>query len=95
LLGQRGEHQFALLAVGQHGAGVGIDDFGIEMILPDVQAVFALDAFLRHAGADHFRQAVDVGGVQTERGLDFGAHRIDPRFGAENAEFQRRLARIA
>jgi hypothetical protein len=39
-LGQRGEHQFTLLAVAQHGAGLGIDDFRKEMILSD--AGFAL-----------------------------------------------------
>jgi hypothetical protein len=88
LLGQRGEHQLALFAVGQHRAGPGIDHFGIEMILPDMQAVLGLDAFLRDAGADHFGQAVDVGGVHVEGLLDLDAHRIGPRFGAEDADFQ-------
>ena len=94
LLGQRGEHQLALLAVGQHLAGLGIDHFGIEMILPDVQAVLGLHAFLRHAGADHLRQAVDIGRVHVEGLLDLGAHRVGPGLGAEDAELQRRFARV-
>ena len=64
------------------------------MILPDVQPVLGLHAFLRHAGADHFRQAVDVGRVHVEGVLDLGAHRIGPGLGAEDAELQRRLSRI-
>ena len=93
-LGQRGEHQLALFAVGQHRAGLGIDHLGIEMILPDMQAVLGLDAFLRDAGADHFGQAVDIGGVHVERLLDLGAHRVGPGLGAEDAELQRRFARV-
>ena len=38
---KRGQHQFAFLAVGQHLAGLGIDDLGIEVVLEDVQAVVA------------------------------------------------------
>lgn len=87
-LGERGEYQLTLLAVGQHGAGLGIDNLGIEMILPDVQAVLGLQAFLRHAGPDHFRQAVDIGGVHVKSLLDLGAHRVGPWFGAEDAELQ-------
>ncbi len=64
------------------------------MIFPDVQAVLGLHAFLRHAGADHFRQAVDVGGVHVEGLLDLGAHRVGPGLGAEDAELQRRSARV-
>ena len=63
------------------------------MILPDMQAVLGLDAFLRDAGADHFGQAVDIGGVHVERLLDLGAHRIGPGLGAEDAELQGRFAR--
>jgi phenylacetate-CoA ligase len=48
------------------------------MILPDVQAVLGLHAFLRDAGTDHFRQAVDIGGVHVKGLLDLGAH-----YGAE------------
>ena len=44
LLGQRGEDQLALLAVGQHLAGHRVDDLGVEVVLPDVQPVLGLDA---------------------------------------------------
>src|SRR6266702_4798728 len=93
-LGQRGEHQFALLAVRQHRAGLGIDHFGIEMILPDVQAILGLDAFLRDAGADHFGEAVDVGRIHVKRIFDLAAHRIGPGLRAKNADLERALAGV-
>ena len=64
------------------------------MILPDVQAVLGLQAFLRHARADHLGQAVDVGGVHREGVLDFGAHRVGPGLCAEDADFERALPGI-
>src|ERR1700760_771731 len=45
LLGERGEDELALLAVGQHLAGLGVDDLGIEMVFPDDRAVLRLHAF--------------------------------------------------
>jgi len=50
LLGERGEDELALFAVAKHAAGFGIDHLGIEMILPDMQAILGLDAFLPDAG---------------------------------------------
>ena len=64
------------------------------MILPDMQPVFGFDAFIGDAGAHHFRQSVDVDRVDAERLLDFRAHGIGPGLGAENADFQRGLARV-
>jgi hypothetical protein len=93
-LGQGSENKFALLAVGPRRAGVGIDHFGIEMILPDMQTVFALHAFLRDAGAHHLGQSIDIGGVHVEGCFDLAAHRIGPRLGAEDTEFERRFARV-
>ena len=86
-----GEHQLALLAVRQHAAGLGIDDLGIEVVLPDRQPVLGLDAFLRDPGAHHLRQAVDVDRVHVELGLDRLPHRRGPGLGAENADLERRL----
>ena len=57
------------------------------MIFPDVQAVLGLHAFLRDAGTDHLGEAIDIGRVHIESVLDFGAHRIGPGLGAEDAEF--------
>ncbi|NWG72776.1 MAG: AMP-binding protein, partial [Parvularculaceae bacterium] len=74
----RGDAQLSFLAVGQHAARLGIDDLGIEMILPQVQAVLGLHALVGDAGADHLGQAVDVDGVHVEGLLDLGAH-----YGAE------------
>jgi hypothetical protein len=94
LLGQRGEHQFALLAVGQHFAGLRVDDLGVEVIFPDVQAVLGFHALLRNAGANHFGQAVDIDGVHVESVLDFLAHGVGPRLGTEDADLQRAFARV-
>ena len=72
----------------------GIDDLGIEMVLPDRRAVLGLDAFAGDAGADHFGQAVDVEGVDVELALQLPAHRVGPRLGAEHADLQAALARV-
>ncbi len=64
------------------------------MIFPDMQAVFCLHAFLRDAGADHLRQTVNIGRVHVERRFDLGAHCVGPGFGAEDADFQGRFARV-
>ena len=85
LLGQRGEDQLAELAVGQHLAGDRVDDLGVEVVLPDVQAVLGLDALLGDAGAHHLGQSVDVGRVDAGPGLDLGPHLVGPRLGAEDA----------
>ena len=70
LLGQRGEDQLAHLAVRQHRAGLGVDDLGVEVVLPDVQPVLGLDAFVGDAGPHHLGQAVDVDRVHVEGLLD-------------------------
>ena len=46
--------------------GHGIDDLGIEMVLPDVQPVLGLDALVGDARAHHLGEAVDVDGVHVE-----------------------------
>ena len=94
LLAQRGEHQLALLALGQHLAGLGIDDLRVEMILPDMQPVLGLHAFLRHTRPQHFRQAVNIGRIQPERAFDLAAQRVRPRLCAENAIAQAATPRI-
>ncbi len=82
------------VAVGPHLAGERVDHLGVEVVLPDVQAVLGLHAFLRHARAHHLGQAVDVGGVDTEPGFHLGAHLVGPRLGAEDAEPQRGCGRV-
>ncbi len=78
----------------QHRAGLGVDDLGVEMVLPDHRAVLGLDAFVGHARAHHFRQAVDVDRIDAGADLDVVAHRLGPGFGAEDADLQRRGARV-
>ncbi len=92
LLGQRGEDQLALLALGQHAAGFGIDDLGQEMILPDRRAVLGLGAFLADAGADHLRQAVAIDGDQAEAALDLRPHALAPRLRPADRDAQAAVA---
>ena len=94
LLGQRGENQLAPRAFGQRRAGIGIDDLGVEVILPDVQPVLGLHAFHRHARTDHLREAVDVDRMHVESRLDLLPHGIGPGFRAEDADLERRAARV-
>ncbi len=91
-LGQRGEHQLALAAVGQRCAGDRVDDLGIEVIFPDHWPVLSLDTFAGDPRAHHLAQAIDVDRFQTGLGFDFAPHRLSPWFGAENADTQRTVA---
>src|SRR4051812_34365732 len=60
LLSERGENELAKFSGRANGAGRRVDDLRVEMILPDVRAVLALDALHGDAWADHFREAIDV-----------------------------------
>ena len=64
------------------------------MVLPDVEAVLAFDAFDRDARADGLGAAVDVNRLHVEAGLDLLAHRLGPWFGAVNADLQRAASRV-
>ena len=94
LLGERGEHQFPLLAVRQHPPRRGIDDLGIEMVLPDMQPVLGLDALVGDARPHDFRKPVDIDRMHVESLFDLRPHGVGPGLGAENADRQRRRARI-
>ncbi len=94
LLGQAGEDQLAVVPVGQHLPGLGIDDLGVEVVLPDVQAVLGLDALAGDPRTDHLGQAVDVDRVQAGPLLNLGAQVLGPRLGAEDADLQRAVARV-
>ena len=87
-LGQCREHQVTELAVGQRLSRAGIDDLGVEVVLPQRGAVFGLDALLGHARSHHLRQPVDVDGVDAEARLDLSPELVGPRLSTEDAHLQ-------
>ena len=87
LLGERGEDQLALLAVGHRLAGRRVDHLDQEVVLVDVQAVL-VPAFVGDARADDLRQPVDVAGRHARALLDLGARLVGPRLGAEQSHPQ-------
>ena len=64
------------------------------MILPDVQPILRLDAFIGDARPHHLGEAVDVDRVHVEFVLDLAPHRVRPGLGAEDADLERGGARI-
>src|SRR5580700_10174035 len=54
LLGERREDEFTKLTVGDDGRPLWVDDFGIEMVLPNDRTVFALNAFACDSGSHNF-----------------------------------------
>ena len=88
LFGYGGDDQFAVLAMGQTPAGFGIDDLGDEVVLPDMQPIFSLDALDGHTRPHDLGQAVDVDGCQIQLILDFPPHGLGPGFGTEDADPQ-------
>ena len=88
LLGQRGEHQLALLAVGQHLHRHRVDHLGQEVVLPDVQPVLGLTRLLAHSGPHHLREPVDVDRPDPAALLDAAPHLVGPRLGPEDAHLE-------
>ncbi|ANT65102.1 hypothetical protein Ptc2401_01332 [Prosthecochloris sp. CIB 2401] len=88
-----GEDEFTELAVGEDFAGIGVDDFGDEVVFEDVHALLGW-AFHGDTGADDFAEPVDVEGFDAEEFLDFLAHFFCPGFGAEDAGFELDLAGV-
>ena len=64
------------------------------MILPHVQAVLGLDAFVGDPRPHDFGEPIDIHRVHGEGILDLRAHGIGPRLGAENPDLQRGFSRI-
>src|SRR5262249_33377799 len=71
------------------------DDLRIEVVVEDVKRSLALTALGRDTGADDFREAVHVTGVDPPRGLELLAHRLRPRLGAEDPVAERSRAQHA
>ena len=91
---ERGENQLAFFALRQQCAALRVDDLRVEVVLPDGEAVFRLDAFLRDTRADHLRETVEVDRIDGKALLDRAAHLVGPGLGTEDAQAQRRAARI-
>jgi hypothetical protein len=85
-LGERGEDQLTFLAVGEHLARLGIDNFRIEVIFVHVQAVL-FAALTGHSRTDNFRQAVNIIGFQVHFLFNFPPHVFAPGFSSEYTGF--------
>ena len=94
LLGERGEDQLTLLAVGQHVTSRRVHHLGQEVVLPHVQPVLGRRRLLCHAGTHHLGEPVDVDGVHGAPPLDLGPHLFGPGLGAEDAYLQRGFGRV-
>ncbi len=90
LLGQAGDHQFALLALGDRFKGVGVQARDQNIVLLDVHAG-AGRAFAGDAGADDFGETVVVEGVDAQLFLNGAAHLFRPRLAAEVGEPEREV----
>ena len=93
LLGDGGDDQFAFAVALDRFERCRVDDFRIEMVLEDVQAVLGF-ALAGDAGADDFGEAVDVIRLDAGTLLDFSAHLLGPWLGAEDAFLEFRLAEV-
>ena len=89
--GDGGEDEFAQLAVWQRLERVWVDDLGVEVVLPDVEAG-AVGAGAGDAGSGDLGEAVDVVGDDAGLALDRLAHLVGPRLGAEDAVAELRVA---
>ena len=87
LLGQGGEDQLAVLAVGHRLPGLWIDNLGQEVVVKHVQGAQVVGGLHGHPGADDLGQTVDVqGGVAPAPCLvDAVAHALGPRLGTQNS----------
>ena len=94
LFGERGEHELAHVAGGQNIQGVGIDNLGVEMVLPDMQPALRLVAFARHAGSDDLGETINVHRLDAQFRLDLPAHRLAPGLRAKATVAQRQRAQF-
>src|SRR5438093_792899 len=85
---QRRDHQLALRAVRHDRAARRVDDLGMIVVLPHVDAAArgAVDAEPRPAGLGH---ADDVEGADAELLLDTRPQLVRPHLRAENADAER------
>ena len=88
LLVHGGEHQLALLSLGEYLSGIGVNDLRDEVVLVDVHSLLrgALEGDARPA---ELREAVDIVGLDAQGGFDVPAHLLAPGLGAEDTGLQR------
>ena len=77
LFAERGEDQFAFLPIGEQISAQRIDDFGVQVVLEDMQPVL-MAAFGAHAGSDHLGQAVEIVGFDSRRIFNLPARGLAP-----------------
>ena len=94
-LGERREDELALLAVGQHLAGLGVDDLGIEVVFPDRPGrPWSRRTRWRRPGPS-LPRGRRCRPRRCRRWLSISrAHRLGPRLGAEDADLERLVARV-
>src|SRR3989454_8734807 len=92
-LGQRGQHEFALLTRPQWFAGRRVDDLRQEVVVGDVQALARL-ALAGDPGADDLAEPVDVVG-RAEARLERAANAVGPGLSAEHPVAESELLRLA
>ena len=92
---ERREDELALFAVRQGVERFGVDDLGIVMVLEDVEAGrfgFAVRTRRGDTGSGDLGEAVDVMRYDAGKLGDLAAHLVRPRFGAEDAVPELRVA---
>src|SRR5579875_3233417 len=81
---QASQDQFADCPLRQRLACLGVDHFGIEIVLIDMKSVM-VRALEGDAGANYFGEAVKIKSLDSEAFFDLLAHAFGPRFRPEEA----------
>ena len=89
-LGDGGEYQFPLGAIGKNLASVRVNDLRDEMVLTNVHSVL-VTALVGNARAGELCQAIDVIGLNAQFVLNVLAHLLRPGLGAKDASLQLNL----
>ena len=90
LLGEVGEGQFSEGTLRERFAGVGVEDFRIEIILIEVGAALAF-TLIAHAGTGYFREAIDIIGLYAHSLFELHTHLLRPGFSAEGPNLELKL----
>ena len=91
LFRERRDNQLAFCTIGQHFIGFRINDFNKEVIFKNMQAGL-FTAFDTDAGADNFRQAVNIKRFDSGFALNISTHGFGPRLRAEHTDFHTEIS---